>query len=140
MVASSPWQASSGSCCHHTGRGHVLVLIQSPDESSPRGERQNYCLHDNEPLARCLVTDFVSHFGAYRDLPSIGSILYRRLDSVEPSGDPSSAYSERVKAVDLDVDLTWSGRGTRRTWRMSGERDAALGRTEATTGRHPCRR
>ena len=74
-------------------------------------ERQNYCLHDNEPLARYLVTDFVSHFGAYRDLSSIGSLLYRRLDSVEPSGDPSSAYSERIKAGDLTVDLTWKGLG-----------------------------
>src|SRR5215213_10940808 len=29
------------------GRGHVLVLIQSPDEANPRAERGNYCLHDN---------------------------------------------------------------------------------------------
>ena len=93
------------------GRGHVLVLIQSPDEGSPRSERLNYCFHDNEPLARYLVTDFVSHFGAYKGLPSIGSLLYRRLDSVQSSGDPRSAYSEHVKAGDLDVDLTWSGLG-----------------------------
>ena len=43
--------------------------------------------------------------------PVSEALLYRRLDSVEPSGDPSSAYSERVKAGDLTVDLTWKGLG-----------------------------
>ena len=34
------------------GRGHVLVLLQSPHEANPRAERGNYCLHDNQALAR----------------------------------------------------------------------------------------
>ena len=34
------------------GRGHALVLLQSPNDHSPRAERANYCLHDDEPLAR----------------------------------------------------------------------------------------
>ena len=45
-----------------------------PTRRSPRAERANYCLHDNEPLARYLVSDFVSHFGAYKGLASIGSL------------------------------------------------------------------
>jgi hypothetical protein len=93
------------------GRGHALVLLQSPDESSPPAERANYCLHDNEALARYLVTDFVSHFGAYKSLPSLNNLTYRRLDSVESSGDPSATYGERVTAGALTVELTWSGLG-----------------------------
>ena len=38
------------------GRGHALVLLQSPDEATPSDERANYCLHDNEKLARYLVS------------------------------------------------------------------------------------
>ena len=93
------------------GRGHALVLLQSPGEANPPAERANYCLHDNEALARYLVRDFVSHFGAYKGLPSLETLSYRRLDKVEPSGDPASSYSETVKAGDLDVRLTWSGLG-----------------------------
>ena len=93
------------------GRGHALVLLQSPDDAGARAERANYCLHDNEPLARYLVTEFVSHFGAYKGKAGLQRLVYRQLDLVEASGDPASTYSERVRAGDLDVRLTWSGLG-----------------------------
>ncbi len=93
------------------GRGHALVLLQSPGDANPQADRANFCLHDNEPLARYLVSGFVSHFGAYKGLPSLENLTYRRLDRVEASGDPASTYSERVEAGDLDVRLTWSGLG-----------------------------
>ena len=93
------------------GRGHALVLLQSPQDANPPAERANYCLHDNEPLARYLVADFVSHFGAFKGQAGLGGLVYRRLDSVEASGDPASSYSETVKAGDLTVRLTWSGPG-----------------------------
>ena len=41
------------------GRGHVLVLLQSPQDANPPAERGNYCFHDNEKMARFLVSDFV---------------------------------------------------------------------------------
>ena len=93
------------------GRGHALVLLQSPNEASPTPERANVCLTDNEPLARYLISDFVSHFGSFKALPGLANLAYRPLDSVEASGDPSSTYSETVKAGDLTVSLTWSGLG-----------------------------
>ena len=51
------------------------------------------CLHDNEKLARYLVSDFVSHFGAWKGLPGLKSLTYRPLDSVAASGDPASTYT-----------------------------------------------
>ena len=48
------------------GRGHALVLLQSPQDANPPAERANYCFHDNEKLARYLISDFVSHFGAWK--------------------------------------------------------------------------
>ena len=93
------------------GRGHALVLLQSPQDANPSGERANYCLTDNEPLARYLIAEFVSHFGSFKGLPGLGSLVYRRLDSVEASGDPASTYTETVRAGDLEVRLTWSGLG-----------------------------
>jgi hypothetical protein len=91
------------------GRGHALVLLQSPGEASPPAERGNFCFHDNEALARFLVSDFVANFAAYEGQPGFRNLTYRRLDSVEASGDPLSTYSETVRAGDLTVRLTWTG-------------------------------
>src|SRR5215204_7008236 len=93
------------------GRGHALVLLQAPESASPPRERANYCLHDNEALARYLVAEFVSNFGAYRGLLGLQNLGYRKLNRVEASGDPRSTYTETVSADDLDVELTWSGLG-----------------------------
>ena len=93
------------------GRGHALVLLQSPQDANPSSERANYCLTDSEPLARYLIAEFVSHFGSFKGLPGLGSLVYRRLDSVEASGDPASTYTETVRAGDVEVRLTWSGLG-----------------------------
>ena len=90
------------------GRGHALVLMQSPQDAGAAG---NVCLHDNEKLARYLVSDFVSHFGAWKGLPGLRGLNYRPLDSVEASGDPASTYHETVKAGDMTARLTWSGLG-----------------------------
>jgi hypothetical protein len=90
------------------GRGHALVLMESPQDANGAG---NICFHDNEKLARYLCSDFVSHFGAWKGLPGWKSLTYRKLDSVEASGDPASTYSETVKAGDTTVKLTWSGLG-----------------------------
>ena len=93
------------------GRGHALVLLQSPQDADAPAERGNFCLHDNEALAPYLIADFVAHFGAFKGQAGLGGLVYRRLDSVEASGDPASSYNETVRAGDLTVRLTWSGLG-----------------------------
>jgi hypothetical protein len=107
------------------GRGHALMLLQAPQDGASDG---NLCLSDNEPLARYLVADFVSHFGAWRNLPGLSGMRYRRLDSVEAAGDPRSTYSETVRAGDLTVKLTWSGLGAPFCFAFRPENSA--------TGRH----
>ena len=90
------------------GRGHALVLVQPTVQSV--GDAA-LCLTDNEPLARWLVADFVSNFGAFKGLEALRALVYRKLDSVEASGDPASTYAEIVKAGDTTVTLTWSSLG-----------------------------
>lgn len=117
------------------GRGHALVLLQAPQDGSSAG---NVCLHDNEKLARYLIGDFVSHFGAWKGVPGLRGLNYRALDSVEASGDPASSYSETVKAGDITARLTWSGLGKPFCFALPPDKSA--------TGRHsmpslfvPCR-
>lgn len=93
------------------GRGHALVLMLSPAEEAPPADRANICYTDNEALARWLVADYVSHFGAWRGLPGLKGLQYRGLDSVQSGGDAITAYSETVRAGDTTVALTWSGLG-----------------------------
>jgi hypothetical protein len=110
------------------GRGHALVLLQSPQEASPPPERANLCLHDNEALARYLVSDYVSHFGAYKGLPAMSGLQYRKLDSVVASGDATHDYAETVKAGDVTVKLSWDGLGKPFCFALPPDRSA--------TGKH----
>lgn len=89
------------------GRGHALVLALDPQAA----DGQNICLTDNEPMARWLVADYVSHFGAWRNLPGLAGLRYAKLDSVRTSGDAITTYSETVRGADMTVALTWSGLG-----------------------------
>jgi hypothetical protein len=93
------------------GRGHALMLMQSPQEANPPADRANLCLTDNDPLARYLVSRFVTNFRAFKGLPGLQGLIYRRLDSIEVSGEPANTYTETLKADDLNVQLTWSGLG-----------------------------
>jgi hypothetical protein len=110
------------------GRGHALVLMQSPHEAHPQAEIANLCLHDNDKLAHWLVAEYVSNFGAFKTLPGLTGLSYRKLDSVASSGDPASSYSETVKAGDLTVQLTWSGLGKPFCFALPPDRSA--------TGKH----
>ncbi len=89
------------------GRGHALVLLQSP-QSEGAG---NLCLTDNERLARWLVSDYVSHFGAWRGLPGLRNLEYRPLSSVVAGGDTITHYSETVTAPGMEIALEWKGLG-----------------------------
>jgi len=110
------------------GRGHALVLLQSPQEANPPAERANLCLTDNDALARYLVAGFVSQFGAFKGLPGLAGMSYKKLDSVQASGDPASSYSETVQAGDQTVRLTWSGLGKPFCFALPPDKSA--------TGRH----
>ncbi|HEV7267642.1 MAG TPA: hypothetical protein VGN83_22470 [Falsiroseomonas sp.] len=110
------------------GRGHALMLMQSPQEASPPASRANVCLTDNETLARWLVAEYVSHFGAWRGLPGLQGLTYRRLDEVTSSGDAITSYAETVRAGDMTVALDWSGLGKPFCF--------ALAPAQSATGRH----
>ena len=110
------------------GRGHALVLMQSPQEAAPPASRANVCLTDNEPLARWLVSEYVAQFGAWRGLPGLRGLEYRKLDSVTAAGDAITRYSETVRGGDMTVVLEWSDLGKPFCF--------ALAPPESATGRH----
>jgi hypothetical protein len=93
------------------GAGHALVLMQSPHEANPPEAAANWCLTDNEPLARWLIAEYLSHFGAFRGIAGLAGLRFRKLDEVKTAGDPRSHYSESVRAGDMTVSMAWQGLG-----------------------------
>ena len=87
------------------GRGHAVVVMQAP-----QGGAGNVCWSDNEPLARYLIDGFVGSFAAFKGA-ALSSIEHRRLDSVTPSWDSPTQYSETIKAGSSTLRLEWKGVG-----------------------------
>ena len=93
------------------GRGHALVLLEAPllDRSLP--EALNVCVTDNDALARYLVSDFVSFFGAFKDAPALQHMDYVPLEGVAASGDTRSSCMQWVKGRGVEVSLSWEDLG-----------------------------
>src|SRR5688572_21281320 len=89
------------------GRGHALVLLEAPLLDTSLPEAWNVCVTDNDALARWLVTEFVSHFGAFRGASALQSMRYVPLSGSEASGDQRDSYMEWVKGDGIEVTLMW---------------------------------
>src|ERR671929_2291827 len=58
------------------GPGHAVFVLTDPSGRGG-GEAVNACFADNEPLARYLLSDFVSHFAAWRGIPALEGLPFR---------------------------------------------------------------
>jgi hypothetical protein len=88
------------------GVGHAAFVLTDPLLKG-QGEAVNTCFTDNEPLARYLLSDFVSHFGAWRGIPALDQLTYTPATSFSHSGDQFSAWTERISGPGVDVTLSW---------------------------------
>ena len=110
------------------GRGHALVLLEAPLLDTSLPEAWNVCVTDNDALARWLVTDFVSHFGAFNGATALRSMRYVPLTGSAASGDQRDSYMEWVQGDGIEVTLAW---------RELGEPFmVTLPRRESPTGQH----
>ena len=93
------------------GRGHALVLLEAPLLHRSLPEALNVCVTDNDPLARYLVSNFVTYFGAFKGAEALQYMDYVPLDGVAASGDPRASYMEWVKGPGVEVSLSWEDLG-----------------------------
>ena len=93
------------------GRGSGVLLLDQPNVERGLPDVQNFCISDNEKLARYLVSDFFSKFASFRVSPGIKAITYLPLTEVTRKGDALSSYSEIVKSSDFEVVMTWKALG-----------------------------
>lgn len=88
------------------GPGHAVFILTDPS-GSVGGKGTNACFTDNEPLARYLLSDFVTKFGAWRGNPLLANLPFVVADGFVHGGDHLSAWTERITGPDIDVSLTW---------------------------------
>ncbi|MCC6176276.1 MAG: hypothetical protein IT305_13300 [Chloroflexi bacterium] len=89
------------------GPGHAAFIVTDPTNAG-QGDHVNACFTDNEPLARYLLSDFLSKFGAWRNLPALQNLRFASADTFTHTGDHKTAWTERVTGSGIDVTLTWS--------------------------------
>ena len=89
------------------GMGHGVVVLDQPGVEKGLPSVHNFCLCDNEALAKFLVASFFSQFMSFRVSPGIKAISYLPLTEVRREGDTLGTYREVVKSKDLEVVCTW---------------------------------
>lgn len=94
------------------GMGHGVVVLDQPGVEKGPPQVENFCITDNEPLARFLVAEFFSHFMSFRVSPGVKAMAYLALTEVRRAGDPRTRYQEIVKSKDFEVVMTWDKLGT----------------------------
>ena len=89
------------------GRGHGVLVLDEPNIEKSLPDVENFCITDNEPLAKYLVNEFFANFASFKISPGLKSIQYLPLTEVYREGDTRSNYSEVVKSEDHEVRMTW---------------------------------
>ena len=93
------------------GKGHVVVLFEDPTSPAAWPELANFCITDNEPLARYLVEGFCKKFGVFKDARAFAALRYLPMLGHEATGDNVSSSAIAVRAPDLQVQLDWDRLG-----------------------------
>jgi hypothetical protein len=93
------------------GKGHVLVLFEDPTRAAAWPELANFCICDNEPLARYLVEGFCKKFGVFREAKAFSTLEYLPMQQQIASGDNVSSSAVTVSAQGLKVELIWDKLG-----------------------------
>jgi hypothetical protein len=93
------------------GMGSGVLVLDQPDLAQGQPEAHNFCISDNETLARFLVDSFFSRFASFRVSPGLGAVRYLAATDVQRAGDTRSRYQEIVRSDGFEVVMTWSGLG-----------------------------
>lgn len=94
------------------GMGSGVLVLGEPGVARGLPDVQNFCISDNEALARYLVDGFFSKFASFRVSPGMAAIIYLPATEVARAGDTRSRYQEIVKSAEFEVVMTWDGLGT----------------------------
>lgn len=88
------------------GTGHLSLVVTDPYTESAKA----LALTDNEPLARYLISEFVSNFALFRPVKAFGSLtLHGNAEFSQQIEDNAWAESARDKSAQAEVIFRWEG-------------------------------
>jgi hypothetical protein len=89
------------------GMGTGIVVLDKPGIEKGYPHAGNFCISDNEPLARYLIADFFSKFASFRVSPGIRAVTHLPMTEARREGSTLSNYSEIIRGADMEVVATW---------------------------------
>ncbi|MES2977346.1 MAG: hypothetical protein V4731_02905 [Pseudomonadota bacterium] len=92
------------------GPGRGAVVLGDPFKAAGWPTAGNVCVHDNEPLMRWLVSDFVSRFLSFKGAAGLAAMHYQHADSMQTHGD-GSFHEETLQGGGVSVALRWKQLG-----------------------------
>ncbi|TQF27572.1 hypothetical protein UNPF46_30025 [Bradyrhizobium sp. UNPF46] len=93
------------------GMGTGIVVLDQPGVAQGYPAVLNFCISDNERLARYLIDEFFSKFASFRVSPGIQAVTHLSMVESRREGSTSSTYSEIVCSTDIEVVATWKKLG-----------------------------
>jgi hypothetical protein len=93
------------------GMGSGIVVLDKPGVAQGYPDVANFCISDNEPLARYLIAEFFSKFVSFRVSPGTQAVTHLPMIECRREGSTLSTYSEIVRARDVEVVATWKKLG-----------------------------
>jgi len=93
------------------GKGHAVLLFEDPTRAAAWPDLANFCVCDNEPLARYLVENFVKKFGVFQKANAFSALRYLPMKNHTASGDNVTSSTVRATAEGLEIELIWDKLG-----------------------------
>lgn len=93
------------------GMGTGVLVLDQPGLACGLPQTRNFCIADNETLARYMVNSFFAKFASFRVSAGTQAVTYLPLTEAHRAGDTRSRYQEIVCADELEVVMTWDGLG-----------------------------
>jgi len=93
------------------GMGSGVLVLDEPGVAEGLPAVRNFCISDNEALARYLVDGFLAKFASFRVSPGVTNITYLPATEVARAGDTRTRYQEIVKSAEYEVVMTWDALG-----------------------------
>ena len=93
------------------GSGHVMIVMDRPNEALGYPDANNICLWDNEKLTEYLIQDFVSKFPSFLGKKGLDSMSYYQIDEITSRGALPDHHVESIISKDLEVVMCWSDMG-----------------------------
>ena len=90
------------------GRGHTMIVLDSPNEEVGYPEKNNFCLTDNNAMTDYLLSEFLAKFPSFKDKAGVKGMTRLALDTVKYEGDMKTVYREVVTGEGVEAIMQWN--------------------------------